>query len=467
MKGRLVKGVMLICCLLLISAPGPAEEYPEYQQVLTVYDQGFALVKDYSYLSLHEGINQIRLEDRVARVLDPGSVYLRLLDYPADYEVKEQVYQYGLADMKELLKRYLGKEIVVLTRDGAVHQGRLLGYDAQHLMISADAEGGGLRVIRRGENIVGIELPPLSRGMTLGPSLIFQIECPQAGRYRAEISYLTEGLGWQADYLAIVGEGGEDLDFIGQVRIDNRTGVEYRAARLRLVAGEVHRVREGPTPVYRKEVVGLGVKEGAPEERTLFEYHTYPLEGPFVLKDNQSKGVTLFSLKDIQASRLFLYDSRGWGPAGGPKGVKVKLQFFNRKETGLGFPLPRGKVRVYKREPDGSLEFIGEDVIGHTPVDREIRLYLGEAFDITAERKQMGSRRIGERMREETYQLVFENQKGEGVEIRVVEHLAGREWRIVSASHDYTKKDAFTIEFLVPVRGKGKTTLSYTVRYRW
>jgi hypothetical protein len=249
----------------------------------------------------------------------------------------------------------------------------------------------------------------------------------------------------------------------GWVSLDNRSGATYRDAKLKLVAGDVHRVKPSPrVPEYVMRDATMAAK-GVPqfEEKAFFEYHLYTLTRPATVKDNQIKQLTLFPDADVGVEKILLYD----GIREGTK-VKVNLEFENSKKNGLGIPLPQGKLRVYKRDQDQSLEFVGEDLIDHTPKDEKVRVFLGNAFDVVGERRQTELRKITDRSREETYEIKLRNHKENAIEVLAVEHLWG-DWKITQSTHEYRKKDARTVEFPLPVPKDGETILTYTVRFRW
>ncbi len=287
-----------------------------------------------------------------------------------------------------------------------------------------------------------------------------------------EALYLTNGLNWKADYILLLNEKDTEADLSGWVTIDNKSGATYRHARLKLVAGDIHRVREeGLLP--RVAMDGVQEAKAAPfKEESFFEYHIYSLERRTTVKDNQTKQISLLNADHIPVTKEFTYYGAQYyyrsrlGQVISNQKVGVYIQVTNSKENRLGLPLPKGTVRAYKRDPDGGLQFIGEDRIDHTPKDEKIRLRLGEAFDLRAERKQISWEKIGPDTFESSYQITIRNHKPEAVVVRVIEPLPG-DWKVLENSHPYQKLNASTIVFDLPVPRDQESILRYRVRVRF
>jgi hypothetical protein len=277
------------------------------------------------------------------------------------------------------------------------------------------------------------------------------------------VSYMTDGVTWHAEYVAVSSPDDKSLDLSGWVSIENQSGITYQGAKLKLVAGDVNVIRP---KLYRggmaEDSQALAVA-AAPqfEEKSFFEYHMYTLTRSSTLRNNQTKQISLFPPAAAKAEKLYVYD--GAQDAGK---INVRLECKNSKADGLGLPLPKGKVRVYKKDGDGSLEFIGEDEIDHTPADERIRLSLGNAFDLSGERVQKDTRKTGNRSRQDVIEIKLRNHKKEPVQITVVEHFWG-DWKIDPATHPFVKKDASTAEFKVPVAMDGESVLTFTVNTKW
>jgi hypothetical protein len=451
-----VKGlVMVLGGLTLILSIGLAWAD---EVALTVYNQDFALVREVRSIELSKGTETVRFKDVAARI-DPTSVRFKSLTAPDQVFILEQNYEYDLVSSGKLLQKYVDRQIRLLAEEERFYEGTLLSA-ADDLIIQDTS--GQIKIIKDKEVQV-LEFPQLPEGLITRPTLVWLLYSQRSGRHDTEVSYLTDGVNWHAEYVAAINEDDTRLELGGWVSLDNRSGATYRDAKLKLVAGEVHRVRPAPRfPEGRAlamDVAGKGVPQF--EEKAFFEYHMYTLNRPATVKNNQIKQLTLFPNADVRVKKILTYN----GVQDGSK-VRINLEFKNNKQNGLGIPLPQGKLRVYKKDEDQSLQFIGEDLIDHTPKDEKVRVFLGNAFDMVGERKQVEYRKITDRSREETYELKLRNHKEESVEVVVVEGLWG-DWKITSATHDYSKKDSRTVEFPLLVPGDGETVLKYSVRLRW
>jgi hypothetical protein len=431
---------------------------------ITVYNQNMGLVKDRRAIDLSKGINILEFCD-VAAQIDPTSVHFKSLTDPDGVGILEQNYQYDLVNTQKLLQKYLGKQIRVRQRvDGEerVIEGTLL------------SSAGGIS-LKTDEGIVlnpagQIELPDLPEGLIVKPTLVWMLESDRAGRNEAEVSYITNGLNWHCEYVTVVNQDDTALDLTGWVTIDNQSGASYKDAGLKLIAGDVHRVQEGEQMRVAAELrAPAGRGGGAPqfEEKAFFEYHMYTLNRRTDVMDNETKQMTLLAASDVEAKKVFVYDGgrASWygGDTSDQNKVRVMLEFKNSQEHNLGIPLPKGKIRVYKADTDGSLQFVGEDLIDHTPKDEKLRVFLGNAFDLVGERVRTNYNKISDRVIEEDYEIKLRNHKDTPVTITVVEHYWG-DWKILSSNFDYTKKDAHTAEFPIEVAPNEEVVLKYTVR---
>jgi hypothetical protein len=289
---------------------------------------------------------------------------------------------------------------------------------------------------------------------------------------KIEATYLTEGISWRADYVLTLNAADDRADLSGWVTIDNRSGGAYSNAKVKLVAGDVHRVREA---AYREVAVAKMAAPAAAaqfKEEGFFEYHLYTLQRPATIKDNQTKQISLVTAGEIpvkkelvfRGERYYYYSRYGEAMTNQKVGVFVEIQ--NRREHNLGIPLPKGIVRVYKKDAEGSLQFVGEDSIDHTPKDEKVRIKIGDAFDVVGTRKQTDWKKIASDTYEAAFEISLRNHKKEDVVVRVIEPVAG-DWTMLSASHEYRKAEAFSAEFLIPVAKDQETTLTYRVRMRY
>ncbi|MDP8260458.1 MAG: hypothetical protein P9L96_05635 [Candidatus Gygaella obscura] len=443
---------------------------------LTVYNQNFALVKDKRSLELKKGINDIRFSD-VASYIEPESVHFKSLTDPLGCLIQEQNYEYDLVSADKLLKKYIDNSIKLLTENGKLYEGKLLSYDGNNIVI---VDSTGINMVTRKDNIINIAFPELPEGLITKPTLMWQIKNRKSGKHLIEVSYLTKNIRWNADYVVVVDKLDKKIDLSGWVTIDNRSGATYKDARLKLIAGDVNRVQENfiGGSVQKSFAAREMVDDEQFSEKAFFEYHMYTLERSTTVKNNQTKQVSLLSAESVPVQKLFVYDPvdyYGWrwfdydNSSSKKQKIKVKLEFKNSKKDNLGMPLPKGKVKVYKKDTDESLQFIGENMIDHTPKDEKIRLYLGDAFDVVGERKKMNYREDHKaRWSEETFEISLRNHKDTDIVVNVIEHLwRYTNWKIISKTHEFEKKDAQTIQFNVPVKKDSEVKLEYVVRYRW
>ena len=438
---------------------------PAYAKVsVTIYNQDLGLIKDVRELEFKKGKSLIKFTDVAARI-DPTSVHFKPVNPSDRVSILEQNYQYDLVSSNKILQKYVDKEIELFTKstgtreEGKSYKGRLLSYSNENVTLQEPE--GAIRIVRLDE-VRDLYFPTLPEGLITKPTLVWLLDSQVSGKRKAEVSYLTSGINWHAEYVAVVDQKDQNLELASWVSIDNRSGATYQDAKVKLIAGEVHRVREERIPPRLAK--GYMVEAAAApqfEEKAFFEYHLYTLLRPATIKDNEIKQVSLFPSTEVKVKKIFTYDGARYGDK-----VRVELEFKNSESAGLGMPLPKGKIRVYKEDVDKALEFVGEDRIDHTPKNEKVRIFLGNAFDIVGERQKTDFKKIRDDITEESYQIKLRNHKEEAVVVVVVEHLyAYTEWEIRESTHDYEKKDANTIEFKIHLDKDQEVVLSYTVRY--
>lgn len=454
---------------------------------LTIYNQNFGLVKDVRTVGLNTGINFVRFAD-VAAQIDPTSVSFVSLTAPNAVVVREQNYQYDLIDPTTILSKSIGKTLKFrqIGPGGAVREftGTLL--NSPRATVADPSGGSNVRwqglVVKTPEGIVldpagEIELAELPPGLISKPSLLWKLESTKAGEHQTEIAYQTAGMNWHADYVAVLNKDDNQLDLTSWVTLDNKSGASYKSAALKLMAGDVRKVQALDERYMR---TGRAMDAAAPmapqpqfQEQAFAEYHLYTLQGKTDVNDNETKQLSLFNANQVPARKQFVYDPAPtvyypWMANGGDrtKKVAVKIEVDNSEKNNLGMPMPKGKVRVYKRDADGALQFIGEDLIDHSARDEKIRLYIGDAFDVVGERRQVTSQRINDHVTRDSYEISLRNHKDKEVTVTAVEH-AGGTWKILSSSHEYKKKDSSTFEFNVPVPANGEVKITYEIELRY
>jgi len=445
---------------------------------------GYAVVRVERDFALKPGRSLLKFTD-VAALIDPTTVSFQSLTDPSGTRVLEQNFQFDLVSTQKLLSRYVDRKVTVESQQGdgiKLLDGTLLSaYDG--LVIRGD--DGQVHALRQWSGMRFGELPG---GLITQPTLEWDINSAKGGTQKVRVSYQTGGITWWADYNLLFTEGKDansgHLDVGAWVSIINQSGVGYDDAKLKLVAGEVNRAQPAPPPYPKAAMRAMTMEADAGfQEKSFFEYHLYTLGRSTSLPNNSTKQIELFdAAKRIPAQKKLVYygaQGFGWGSSAiidrdyGPSSntqVDVWLEFRNARQAGLGMPLPAGRIRVSQLDTaDGSLEFIGEDTIDHTPKDEDVRVKLGVAFDVIGERRQTDfSVDSRGRVMEEAFEIKLRNHKDQPVEVTVRENLyRWSNWRVLSSSMSYEKKDARTIEFPVKIATDGETVITYRVRYNW
>ena len=467
---RLAVAAVTVAVTLPLSAMAEEEiKASESKNVsVTVYNQNFGIVREVRNLTLKDGVNFLRFED-VAEKIDPTTVSFKSLTAPDSVAVVEQNYQYDVLNAATVLDKSVGKRLTVkhYGSDGRVTS------DTGTLL--APPHGSGLLMLKTDSGVVlnssgEVEVNELPSGMVPKPSLLWKLMSQKAGEHAGEIAYQTQGLNWHCDYVAIVDESETKTDLNGWVTIDNQSGASYKHAALKLLAGDVHMARRnfgGGADYAPRMAMARAMPAAAPfQENSFSEYHLYSLNGHTDVNDKETKQVSLFSADNIGAKKKYVFDSQTaiYIPMRESdderlQKVAVKLEVQNSKDNGLGMPLPKGRVRIFKKDKDGALQLIGEDDIDHTPVDEKVRLKLGDSFDLVALHKE--TNRIAQSSNDNhsrmSYEITLRNHKKTDVTINCVEHAYGQ-WKITTSSQPYTKKTADIFEFAVPVAAGGEAT---------
>ena len=462
---------------------------------LTIYNQNFFVAREHVSLDLQPGVNEAHYTG-VAAHLEPDSVILRDPKGRA-LQILEQNYRNDPVTQELLLSFYEGKTIDFLEgkviRSGFVHTNYVNGYPQQASTQPIIEVDGVLRFGLPGQPI----FPALSADSILKPTLNWQLQTNEPGKFDAEISYVSGGMTWQSDYNVVVQDGTaadvrshtDLLDMVGWITMHNQSGKTFENARIKLLAGDVSKIQANTIGgmMYKAEARAMDQAVMAPpvQEKSFDEFHLYTLQRPTTLRDEETKQVEFVSANGIHAKRLLIYDGArmadygyynpeqirndvNYGTASNPK-VWVMEEFKNADTNHLGIALPKGKLRFYRRDTDGHLEFVGENMIDHTPKDETIRVYTGNAFDVVGERKRTNYRvDTNGRWMDETFEIRLRNHKKEAVDVRAVEHLyRWTNWKIAEQSVGLQKKDAQTIEFPVTIAPNGEQVVTYTVHYSW
>lgn len=443
--------------ITLIAACSLSAQTSRKSVALTVYNNDLGVVREKLSLPSQSGIFEIKLTDVPERI-DPTSVKLNL-----DGEVLEQNFRYDLVDVYRILQKYVDKEITLVgptTIRGALLSAVPTGGETDGGQIVIRNSDGGLTMLTKIDGYQ-ISAPSLPSGLVTKPTLQWQIRGTRSGNQDAELSYMTGGMGWHAEYVATLDEAEKTMSFLSWVSIENESGANYENAELRLIGGDVHRAIR-PQAVYRADMAYEEAAQGkrfAPQfqEEQFFEYHEYTLQRPATILNRETKQISLFEAEKVPVTKKYVYTSG--------QNVDVAIKFANKKDNNLGMPLPAGTVRIFKTK-GSSNQFVGEDLIKHTPKDEEITLKVGKVFDIIAEERQTSQERIDEHTGEIGYEIVFRNRKDEDVTIEVERNI-GFNAKIISASEKYEMKDAQTARFIIKVPKGGEAKLTYLVRNTW
>lgn len=464
---KTVKVIWMLVCVLIIA--GACNAQGEEGTGLTIYNDNFAVVRQAKQMGFEAGINTVKFTD-VASAIDPTSVNFKCLSAPGAISILEQNYEYDLVNAQSLLKRYIDRDVTVIIGGAGADaarelHGKLLATVGGEYILASDT--GGIEVIN-GSRVEEISLTELPEDLVTRPTLVWLASAKKAGEELCQVTYTTEQINWKADYSAVLSDNESSLDFSGWVTIDNKSGATYKDAALKLIAGDVRRIKE-PGPVMWDGYTGGRAmmsmdKEAGFEEKAFMEYHLYTLGRKSTINNNQVKQIEFIEpATGVAAKKLFIYDRQE-----NQEKIQVKIEFKNTEENKLGIALPKGKVRVFKKDPaDENLEFVGEDEIDHTPRKEKLSLYIGNAFDIVPEYKLLDSKH-GKRSRTETHQVELRNRKDTPVEVCVDEKfMKWANWQITDNSHGFEKYDAYTARFKVKIAADSTETVTYTVRQWW
>jgi hypothetical protein len=488
--------------LTIYSTADPATFDPQQlaqQRLMNPYNAwqlklpGYGVVRETRKIEIKEGENTVRFSD-VASGIDPTTVAFQSLTAPDSTAVLEQNYEYDVVSAQKLLEKYLGKDVTVsrkaspdVTRPVEDVTGRLLSSDPTNLVLQTDK--GEVMVISRSE-VTAVRLAKQDTGLITKPTLVWKLTTDKGGPHNAQVTYQTDGLTWRADYNIVVNQTDTAADVSAWVSILNESGASYPNAKLKLVAGDVQRIQP-PQDIYAGQMMQRAAAKradggGGFQEKAFFEYHLYTLGRPTSVTNNSTKQIELFEPKnDVPVTKTFVYyglpeqvrywitpepnQDRNLGTQSNKK-VDIYLQIKNTEQNGLGIPLPAGRLRVYKQDDaDKTNEFIGEDVIQHTPKDEEVLVKLGTAFDIVGERRQTDfTANYEQRVITESFEIKVRNHKKEAVKVLVRENLfRWTNWEITKKSQDFEKVDYRTIHFPIEVPAGGEQVVTYTVKYTW
>lgn len=442
---------------------------------VTIYNENLALIKDTREVELEKGIGQLAFRG-VSAQMRPETALLRSLNAPKAVQVLEQNFDFDLLTPQKLLEKYTGKAVQIRRMNPAT--GKETIEDATVL----STNGGTVVKI---EDRIEINpsgqfiFPDVPKNLRDEPTLSIQLDNSSGADQDLELSYLTSGLGWKADYVAELNADDDELDLMGWVTLTNNSGATYNNATMQLVAGDVNQVRPAMRQTMKRSRAVMAESMDASagmQEESLFEYHLYTLGRPTTIADKQTKQVSLLTAAGVAVKKELLLQGNNYyySSSVGDIGQKIKLgvyvHFENEKDQGLGVPLPKGIVRVYKKDSKGNAQFVGEDSIDHTPNKEKVRLKLGDAFDVTANKKQtdfqIREKIMKRRVFESSFEIELKNAKKETVTVVVREPIPG-DWEMLSESEPHAKVAAGTAEWRIRVPAEGTKKLTYKTRVKY
>ena len=443
---------------------------------VTIYNENLALVKDRRTIVLPAGESVLAFRE-VSGMMRPETALLQNSSEQNGLVVIEQNFDFDLLTPQKLLEKYVGKKIGVVKTHPTTGEETV-----EDATVLSSNNGVVLRVgdrIETGFSGGRLIFPDVPDNLRDKPTLVMQLASRKESAQDLELSYLTGGLNWQADYVAELNSSESRLNLLGWVTLTNTSGTSYKNARLQLVAGDVHQVQPIFEKKYREQAVDIAYAAEAPRmaEESILDYHLYTLDRKTNILENQTKQVSLLQADNIASSKEYLLKGQDYyyrnraGDLGTRIKVAVYLSFENTKHENLGLPLPKGIVRVYKQDSSGAVQFVGEDRIDHTPENETVRLMLGYAFDITADRKQTDFKKLagfGEYnyVFESAYRIELKNGKDEEVVVRVVEPMPG-DWQIISENQPHKKISSSEAEWFITIPAKGSAELLYRANVRF
>ena len=442
---------------------------------ITVYNSNLGLVRETRRLTLPSGRIALRFADVTAQIR-PETVHLASLTAPSALRILEQNYQYDLLNPAKLLDKFVGREITLVLRR---YQNNTESFEPVQATLLSNNGGQVWRIngqiVINPTNITEMRFPDLPKNLVATPTLVWDVENSSTATQTVEASYLTAGMNWRSDYVLLISADDTKGDLQGWVTLTNSSGATFEDARLQLVAGDLNRVTQSNNYAIAGAMQRKAAMDEAQfQEQGFFEYHLYTLQRPATIRDNETKQVSLLEASGFEVKKEFVLNGQryyytGYNNPGQAikEKVGVYMQFRNSQQNKLGMALPAGTIRLYKKDDKGNQQFIGEDKIDHTPKDEDVRVKVGEAFDIVAERKQTDYKVLASgHLYEYAYEIKIRNHKDGPVNVIVNEPIGG-DWEMVASTFEAKKTAAFAAQFNVPVAKDGEATLSYRVRIRY
>ena len=423
---------------------------------VTVYNSNLGVISETRKLKFDKGTGSLAFRD-VPAYIDANSVGFTVRG-DRNISILEQNYAFDLVSPDKMYQKYIDKEIELIDKEGKLYSGTLLAHSGGAVTIQE--KSGRIKIVLL-SHVVEINFPSLPDGLITRPTLFWKYSSDFSGEVDCEVGYQTGGLSWSAEYVGLLDAKEKQLDLSGWAAINNTSGKTYTEAKLKLVAGDIHRARQPRSREFDYMAKGIATAEEGFQEKAFFEYHLYTLPRAATMADKEIKQISLFEPATAKVNKIFRYQ-----PDIHAMAVQVAIRFTNSQATGLGMPLPAGRVRIFKADDDGSRILLGEDWIKHTPKDEELTIVVGNAFDIAAEERTMNQVRVSQKIEDRDMEIELRNRKDTPITVEVSKNLYGF-WEILSTNFEYKKKDANTVEFQIPVGANQTAVVKYKVRYTY
>jgi len=446
----MLRKLLITGLMVFLAAPLAAEEI-----AVTVYNNDLGVVSETRELEFVKGIDRLAFRDVPAQI-DANSVRFEIVDGSKNVSILEQNYAFDLVSPQQLYNKYVDNEVQLIDEQGRLYSGRLLAYGGGAITLMEPE--GKVKIVSM-EQVTEVSFPMLPEGLITRPTLFWLYQSDYDGALDCRVGYQTGGLTWAAEYVGVLDKDETGLGLSGWSSINNTSGKTYTDAKLKLIAGDIHRAEKAAP--RRGELAMMAAPDLAKgfEEKAFFEYHMYTLPRRATLADKEIKQIALFEPAEAKVEKEFVYRPDHDGTI-----VNVQIKFDNSTEAGLGMPLPAGRMRLFKADDDGSLILLGEDWIKHTPRDEKVSVKVGAAFDVKGEQKMTERTRVTQKVEDRRWEIEVRNHKSEDITVTVEKRLWGF-WEILESSHKYTQKDANNIQFELPVKAGETSVIKLAARF--
>jgi hypothetical protein len=434
---------------------------------LTIYNDDLALVQDRRTIDLAGGRQRVEFQD-VSAQIRPETATLAA----TDLTILEQNFDFDLLTPAKLMEKAVGQEITLVRVNTAT------GAETREKALVLATNGGV--VLRIGERIevlrddglpVRVIFDKVPDNLRARPTLSVTVNSSRSGSRPVQLSYLTPGLGWKADYVALYSEADSKIDVQGWVTLTNSSGTTYESARTLLVAGSPTQLDSGESRGYsprrgsRPTLAQAGTESGGRER--LGDYYLYPLPERTTVANLQTKQVSFLDVHGVPAEHGYEYRNAWMGTAQQPQSAQSIFRFSTSTRAGLGDQLPAGVLRFYLRDKRGEPQFIGESQIGHTPMGSELSLATGDAFDVKVQPTVVKRTSLGPFSWQTDMKYELSNALPQAVTVRLLQAGLFGDTSITAESQKSTRPSADEALWLVSVPAHGRTVLTASFQTRF